>query len=84
MGIAEEASLMDEKSSKRCNNESAPQHIPNIALTATTIKVTRFRTFTTPYINRNTILRYLPAFWQEEGRIYRNAIYRGYYTVARR
>ena len=58
MGIAEGASLMSEKSFKRCNTESAPQHIPKIALTATTIKVTRFRTFTTPYINRNTILSY--------------------------
>ena len=58
MGIAEEASLLDEKYFKTCNTESAPQHIPKIAVTATTIKVIRFRTFTTPYKNRNTILSY--------------------------
>ena len=33
--------------------ESAPQQIPNMALTVATIKVTRFRSLTTPCVLRD-------------------------------
>lgn len=39
------------------NADSIPQQIPNMALTVKTIKVTRFRTLKTPYVQGEELVR---------------------------
>lgn len=52
MGIALELSLKEAKSCKMCTIASVIQQIPKMAVTVTTIKVTRFRTLNTPCVRK--------------------------------
>ena len=56
MGIARVLSLWDVKASEMWSIWSVPQQITKIALTVTTIKVTRFLTFDTPCVQGKILL----------------------------
>ena len=56
--VASKTALMASgmKYSRTYTSRSVPQQTPNMVVTTTTIKVTRFRTFSTPCVWRNTNL----------------------------
>ena len=55
IGKTTELNLKEPISSKACSIKSVAQKIPKMALTVTTIKVTRFRTFNKPCVQRDAI-----------------------------